>query len=115
MRHATTALAIVVFTMTCVMLVLGLLVLAHAHSVPAAADGPLEVEGTCEAGPAVLPGGTRTLTISSLEPVPFPASDSALSSLPMHAHLPSTLEPPVVPTGNCYQDNLHCFVHIFLC
>ena len=115
MRRLTTALAIVVFTMQCLMLVLGLLVLAHAHSITAAADSPLEVKGTCEAGPAALQGGTRTLTISSLEPVPFPVSDIDLSSLHVHASPPFPLESPCVPTGNCHQDQLHCFVHVFLC
>ena len=114
MRHATTALAIVVLSVTCLMLVLGLLVIAHAHSVTAAADGPAHGEGTCEAGPAVLEGGTRTLTISSLQPTPSPVSNIELSPLHATAYPPSTLGSPVVPTGNCHQDKLHCFVHIFL-
>ena len=115
MRRLTTALVIVFLSMQCVMLAPGLLVIADAHHGAAAADGPAHVEGTCGAGPVVLQGGVQTLAISSLQPTPSPMSDIELSPLHVHASPPFPLGSPVVPAGNCHQDNLHCFVRIFLC
>jgi len=115
MRRPMPALVIVFLSMQCLMLVLGFLVVAEAHHSTAAADGPAHVEGTCGAGPAVLQGGVRTLAIGSLQLTSSPVNNLELSPLQALAYPPSTLERPCVTTGNCHQDKLHCFMHIFLC
>jgi hypothetical protein len=98
----------------CLLLVLGILVIADAHIVTAAAGDHAIVEATCGAGLPVFTQGMKALAIASMEPIP-----SALGTLDtilpyVNVYPPYSLEEHSLPTGNCHQDKLYHLVHVFL-